>query len=578
MTDNTSAPRSSHTLPPLGTADRSATAVDRLADEYFARCMELDPVAATFNGLPGHESEYPDYGPRGRAARARLDSQTLRALDTVEPVDDVDRVTLHALRDELELAGELHAAGMDASAVNNIACPVQGIREIFDVMPTGTPEQWEQIIARLRNVPAATEQYVAGLHEAVELGRGPSGPQLREAGEQAASYASDTGSFALLARDPAAPEALRASLAEAAGMAREAYSDLARVLREDFAATARDSDAVGEDEYRLRLRSFLGARLEPAEVYAWGVEELRRLDEEQHELAQRIAPGASVREAMDALNADPARQLHSTGELQRWMQELSDTALADLAGTHFEITEPMRDLECRIAPTRDGIIYYSQPSHDFSRPGRMWWSVPEDVAVHTTWEETTTVYHEGVPGHHLQFATALANAGELNDWRRMGIWVSGHGEGWALYAERLMADLGYLDDPGDRMGMLDSQRLRTVRVIFDVGYHCGYTIPAELGELLGGARAGEVWTPQDGWEFLRHNVIMDPAVLRFEWLRYMGWPGQAPSYKIGQRLWLEAREQAMAREGQNFDLKRFHSRALRLGSVGLDTLGYALAL
>ena len=99
-----------------------------------------------------------------------------------------------------------------------------------------------------------------------------------------------------------------------------------------------------------------------------------------------------------------------------------------------------------------------------------------------------------------------------------------------------------------------------------------------LGEMLGGARAGEVWTPEDGWKFLRHNVAMAEGTLRFEWLRYMGWPGQAPSYRIGLQMWLDAREQAMAREGEDFDLKRFHSRALRLGSVGLDTLTYALAL
>ena len=341
---------------------------------------------------------------------------------------------------------------------------------------------------------------------------------------------------------------------------------------------ARPSDACGLEDYRLHLASFLGARREPREIYDWAVERLIALDSEQRDVADRIQPGASIQEAMAALNADPARQLHSPEELQAWMQKLSDTALDTLADSQFEITEPMRTLECCIAPTQDGIIYYTPPSADFSRPGRMWWSVPEGVSQHNTWEETTTVYHEGIPGHHLQCATALANAGELNEWRRMGIWVSGHGEGWALYAERLMADLGYLDDPGDRMGMLDSQRLRTVRVIFDVGFHCGYTIPSELGGLLGGARAGEVWTPQDGWEFLRHNVVMDPAVLRFEWLRYMGWPGQAPSYKIGQRLWFEARERARQREGEDFDLKDFHSRALRLGSVGLDTLDYALAL
>ena len=208
----------------------------------------------------------------------------------------------------------------------------------------------------------------------------------------------------------------------------------------------------------------------------------------------------------------------------------------------------------------------------------MWWSVPEGVDSFATWQETTTVYHEGVPGHHLQVATAIANAGELNRWRRLGVWVSGHGEGWALYAERLMDELGHLQDPGDRMGMLDAQRLRTARVVFDVGFHCGFRIPPELGDALGGARPGEVWSPGDGWRFLRENVVLDDATLRFEWLRYMGWPGQAPSYQLGRRLWEQARDAARAAAGRGFRLEDFHSRALRLGSVGLDTLEFALNL
>ncbi|CAL8897034.1 DUF885 domain-containing protein [Kocuria varians] len=565
-------------LPPLGSVQRTATAVDELAETYFQRCMDLDPSTATFNGIPGHESEYPDFGPAGREARAELARTTLAQLDRAEPEDDVDRVTLHALRNELELQMDRHRANLDVSEVNNIESPVQSIRQILDAMPRETEQDWRHLAARMANIPAALDQYREGLREAVSLDRRPAAPQIVEAAQQAEQYASKDGSFAALAADPAAPGSVREDLRRSADAARAAYREIAESLRGEFSEGARESSASGPEDYALHLASFLGARLDPREVYDWGVQQLLALDAEQRDLAEQIRPGASIQEAMAALNEDPARQLHSPEELREWMQGLSDAALDALAGSHFEITEQMRTLECCIAPTHDGIIYYTPPSGDFSRPGRMWWSVPEGVTQHNTWEETTTVYHEGVPGHHLQCATALANAGELNAWRRMGIWVSGHGEGWALYAERLMAELSFLDDPGDRMGMLDSQRLRTVRVIFDVGFHCGFEIPEALGEMLGGARAGQTWTPEDGWKFLRHNVAMAESTLRFEWLRYMGWPGQAPSYKVGQQMWLDAREQAMAREGESFDLERFHSRALRLGSVGLDTLTYALAL
>lgn len=570
--------RTTPALSPLGTVHRPVTRVDELANQHFDRSMKLDPLAATLNGLTGYGPAYPDYGPQGRADRAQLRAETLRALDTAQPADTVDQVTIHALRNRLKLEADLHAADLDVAPVNNIASPVQWVREIFDNMPTNDSQDWQQIIERLRHVPRALESYTEGLHEAASLGKLASTTQIREAGAQAEAYSELKGPIGSLLAHQSVPAALRDSLESAVTSAREAYAFLVRAFHEDFAASARATDAVGEEEYRLHLQSFLGAQLEPREVYEWGIEQLRLLDEEQRLVAHQISPGASIRESMKALNEDPARRLESTDALRHWMQDLSDQAVDELSKDHFEFTDAMRNLQCMIAPTQDGGIYYTPPSSDFSRPGRMWWSVPEGTTRHATWEETTTVYHEGVPGHHLQFATALANAGELNDWRRMGIWVSGHGEGWALYAERLMEELGYLDDPGDQMGMLDSQRLRTVRVIFDVGFHCGYKVPAELGEMLGSARAGEVWSPQDGWDFLTHNVIMDPSVLRFEWLRYMGWPGQAPSYKLGQELWLDLRKQVQVREGEQFDLKHFHSRALRLGSVGLDTLAHAMTL
>jgi uncharacterized protein (DUF885 family) len=256
------------------------------------------------------------------------------------------------------------------------------------------------------------------------------------------------------------------------------------------------------------------------------------------------------------------------------MQALADKAIAELNGKHFDIEPAARRIECCLTPTSDGSIYYTGPSEDFSRPGRMWWAVPEGVTEFSTWREVTTVYHEGVPGHHLQVSQALLRADKLNRWQRMLCWCSGHGEGWALYAERLMDELGYLEDPGDRLGMLDGQALRACRVIVDIGMHLELEIPRDNPF---GFHPGERWTPELGWEFLRAHTRMEEKVLRFEWKRYLGWPGQAPSYKIGERIWLQAREETRQRKGAGFDLKAFHREALDLGSLGLDPLRKALA-
>ena len=279
-----------------------------------------------------------------------------------------------------------------------------------------------------------------------------------------------------------------------------------------------------------------------------------------------VLPGATVAEAVAHLESSPEHRLVGTDALQRWMQETSDRAVEELSRTHFDVPEEMRTLECRIAPTQEGGIYYTPPSDDFARPGRMWWSVPEGVTEFDTWRELTTVYHEGIPGHHLQCGYAVWNADELNAWRRGALWTSGHGEGWALYAERLMADLGYLDDPADRLGMLDGQRMRAARVVLDIGVHLGKIHP----------ETGEVWTSEDAFAFMRKNVNMNDGFVQFEVNRYLGWPGQAPSYKVGQRIWEQIRDEVKAREGAAFSNKAFHKRALDLGGVGLDTLKSAL--
>ncbi|HEY6794773.1 MAG TPA: DUF885 domain-containing protein, partial [Kineosporiaceae bacterium] len=361
-------------------------------------------------------------------------------------------------------------------------------------------------------------------------------------------------------------------LDHAARLAAAAYAELAGWLRARLLPTARADDAVGPEVYAITSRGFLGTRIDPGDTYDWAVDELARLEDRMAEVSRRLAPDAAdaapgaalVDAAVAALDADPRRVLHGTDALRGWMQDLSDAAIEALAGTHFDIPEPLLRLECRIAPSTAGGIYYTGPSEDFSRPGRMWWSVPAGTTAFSTWRETTTVYHEGVPGHHLQIGQAVAQAGQLNRWRRMGCWLSGHGEGWALYAERLMEELGFLTDPGDLLGMLDAQALRASRVVLDIGVHLRLPAPAEVG--------GGTWDAAKASAFLSSHTRLPEATRRFELDRYLGWPGQAIAYKVGERVWLGLREQALAR-GEN--LRTFHARALEVGAVGLDVLAEA---
>lgn len=564
-----------------GAPQRPATPIDAVADAYVATSAALDPFGATALGVPGHDHEVTDLSPAGHEARAEAARATLAQLDGLAPADEVDAITLAAMRERLGLDLELHDAGEWLADLNVIASPVQGMRDVFDIMATDGPEAWATTAQRLAGLPRAGAGYVESLRLAASRGQVPAIRQVREAIAQAEDLADPSSSFftsfvqgpEAAAAIEAGGDALRAELERGAEAARRTYADLVTFLRDELAPQAPAEDAAGRERYALWSRYFLGATVDLDETYRWGLEELARVVAEQEAVAAEIAgPGATVEQAVAVLDADPSRRLEGTEALQRWMQETSDAAVAALDGVHFTIPDAIRTLECRIAPTQNGGIYYTGPSDDFSRPGRMWWSVPPEVTTFNTWREKTTVFHEGVPGHHLQVGQAVYNRAQLNSWRRLACWVSGHGEGWALYAERLMADLGHLDDPGDRLGMLDGQRMRAARVVLDLGVHLGLEAPERWG--------GGTWDADKAWEFLRANVNMPEQFVRFELNRYLGWPGQAPSYKIGQRIWEQirdgARDSAQAR-GEAFDLREFHARALGMGALPLDVLRTALA-
>lgn len=550
---------------------RTPTPIDAIADAWVDTVAELSPTTATYIGRSEYDDRFGDYSPEGAERAADAARSTLAALEAAAPVDDIDRITREDLARELRLDIELHDAQASLRDLNVIASPAQDIRAVFDLMPTDSVDDWHVVARRLGAVPAATDGYIATLREGIARGVVPAQRQVTEVLTQLERYTADTGFFATFAADatPAEgqlPASLARELSDQAGAARVAYDDLARFLADELAPAAGEDDAVGRELYALHSRRFLGAEIDLDETYEWGLEELARMVAEQESIANEILPGASVEEAVAHLEADPSRKLHGTEALQRWMQKTSDRAVAELGRTHFDIPEPIRRLECMIAPTQEGGIYYTGPTDDFSRPGRMWWSVPEGVTEFDTWRELTTVYHEGVPGHHLQIAQAVYNRSQLNSWRRLLAGTSGHAEGWALYAERLMQQLGYLDDPADRLGMLDGQRMRAARVVLDIGVHLSKPRPDGDG----------VWDHDYALAFMRRNVNMPDAFIQFEVNRYLGWPGQAPSYKVGQRIWEQIRDDAQDAAGPAFSIKEFHKRALDVGGVGLDTLRAAL--
>ena len=555
--------------PRIGQAmTRKPTAIDELSNAWVVKLAELSPSFATYAGFAGGEDKLDDNSPAASERYYNLQKELLAKLEGMEPTDKIDVVSKAALAADLKLGIDLHETGLWKRDLDVLASPAQSIRDIFDLSPVATEADWVNLNKRMRAVDGAIDGYIETLRVGIRDSETPAIRQVNWVVNDLNNITGEDGFFTKFAKAEGVEltAGLRAELVEAGQIATAAYARLQRFLSDELAPVATTEDAIGLERYQLLSQRFLGAKVDLEETLQWGIEELARVKAEQEAVASEIKPGATVAEAIEVLNSDPSRKLHSTEELQAWMQRLSDQAIEELGKTHFDIPQKLRTLECMIAPTNSGVIYYTGPTDDFSRPGRMWWSVPAGVTEFDTWRETTTVYHEGVPGHHLQIATQVYNREELNDWRRMANWCSGHGEGWALYAERLMQDLGFLNDPGDRLGMLDGQRMRAARVVLDLSVHLGKPRLDGTGK----------WDFDYAVAFMTENVNMSAEFINFEVHRYFGWPGQAPSYKIGQRIWEQIRDEAAAKAGASWDIKKFHRDALNLGALGLDTLRSAI--
>ena len=542
-----------------------------LADRYVTRLADASTEVATALGTHPGDDRVPDLSPDGRLVLDDLARETLAALPGARTVDDDDRRCARLLRERLTAGLAAGEAGEHLRAVRNIAGPHQRVRQLFVLMPTATPDDWATVARRMARVPEAFDGWHAALVEGVHQGLHAAPRQLATVVDQLDDWLDGRWWHGFVADGPR-DGAVSSDLHRAADAAAEATAALRdRLAREHLPAAAGTPDAVGEERYRLGARLATGADLDLHETYAWGWEEWGRLDAELRAEAGRVVPGADPLTAMAHLDTDgPA--VDGVEEVRGWLQELMERAVAELDGGHFAIEGPVRRVEAMIAPVGSAAApYYTRPSLDFTRPGRTW--LPTLGATRfPVWNLVSTWYHEGVPGHHLQLARWVQLADQLSVFQTVVGSVSATTEGWALYAERLMDELGYLTLPGARLGYLDAQQMRAVRVVIDIGMHLRLRVPADAPQ-----HAGETWTPEVARAFFGAHSGRPAAFLDSEIVRYLGWPGQAISYKLGERAWLAGRDAARTARGAGFDLAAWHAAALSLGALGLDDLADELA-
>ncbi|MFF4794007.1 DUF885 domain-containing protein [Streptomyces sp. NPDC001276] len=551
----------------------------QVADAYVDELIALDPITGTYLGVKESSSRLPDTSPAGQQALADLARTTLARLDAAERQpgadSDIERRCARLLRERLTAELAVHDADEGLRTVSNIHSPVHSVREVFTITPSATDEDWAAIAERLRAVPAALSGYreslALGLDRKLYGGPQPTAIFIEQLTEWSDTDGNGRGWFEDFASE--GPESLRAELDEADRAATAAVVELRDWMRDVYAPTIGDApDTVGRERYARFSRYFNGTDLDLDEAYAYGWSEFHRLLGEMRQEAEKVLPGAETPWVALAHLDEHGTHIEGVDEVRQWLQDLMDEAIEALDGTHFELAERVRKVESCIAPPGGAAApYYTAPSADFSRPGRTWLPTMGQTRF-PVYDLVSTWYHEGVPGHHLQLAQWAHVAENLSRYQATVGGVSANAEGWALYAERLMDELGFLTDPERRLGYLDAQMMRAVRVIIDIGMHLELEIPADSP-----FHPGERWTPELAREFFGAHSSRPRDFVASELIRYLSMPGQAIGYKLGERAWLLGREKARQRHGAAFDAKAWHMAALSQGSLGLDDLVDELA-
>jgi uncharacterized protein (DUF885 family) len=549
-----------------------ATPVFQLADALVDAYADVSPVEATLAGVGGRDGTWGDLGLDGADAKADLLRSTRARLRALGPMRSRwERVAARAVEGFLDEHLEAHEHGEHLVDLNNIESTLQHLRQAFDLADRSTEAGWEATVARLATIDGAIAGYRARLEQGRSRELVVAKRQVLAGIEQARVQAGDRSFFPTLRREWDASRIedgrLGAALDHGIESARRGFGELADYLEKEYLPAARDEDAVGRERYLRSARRFLGMTIDPVEAYAWGWHEVHAIEAEMARVARSIVPGASVPEVVRVLEADPARSAPSPDAFLAAMRERQERALAELDGAHFDVPEPIRRIDVRMAPPGGALgAYYVPPSEGFDRCGTIWYS-PGDAETFPLYDEISTAYHEGFPGHHLQCGIQVFLAEKLTRLHRLFVMYSGYAEGWALYAEQLMHELGYLERPEYVLGMLSAKLMRACRVVVDIGLHLGLRIPEDEE-----FHPGKTWSWALAAELVHTRAFLRKDHAESEATRYCGWPGQAISYKIGERVILELREEARRRDGARFDLKAFHARVLGAGSVGLEHL------
>ena len=543
----------------------------QLAEDYWESVLRLSPTTATFYGDSRYDDRLPDVGPAGRAEEQRVleDVQARLAAIPADGLDAEDRISADMLRLAVESGANALRLRLDQMAVDQMEGPQVWLLELLNWQPLDSPEAVDRLVARFRAFPAYMQQYLDNLREGARDGRTATRMATERVIGQLEALLSVTPVDSPLGAPASAANGERA--AEVRRAVEEAvypaYRDLHTFLVDEYLPRhARQEPGVwaaadGEEIYAVLARQHTTTDLSPAELHQIGRDELAAIQAEMRAIMARAGDASGdIRAFTQRLISDPANLSRSREEIVATSERLLEQAQAALPRAFGRLPA----IPCVVRPIeefreRDAVAaFYYPPSADASRPGIFYVNTfePASRPRHTL---PALAFHEAVPGHHLQIALAQ-ETGDLPAFRRLsaGWLANAFVEGWALYTERLADELGLYPDAMARYGMLGYQAWRACRLVVDTGLHALR------------------WSRQQAIDFFYENVGLTERETVNEVDRYIIWPGQALSYKIGQREIESLRREAERALGKRFDLRAFHDEVLRHGAIPLSSLRLTL--
>ena len=538
----------------------------KVLEEYTKESFEYDPIGATRAGKDEFNAIWNDYTYQEIDPFLKVAIRTQKKLNKLIPQDRHDEIARRVALAEIDR----YVSEKPDDLVRYYAYwgssynPLEDVAGIFEFMPKKTPADISDIVARLDGIPKVTTEWMSSLKDVQKLGEVNARCRVEWTVENIKNHADKT--FAKLG-ETLDPKKENVKLQRAIKDAQLAFEVTAAWLENVYLKQCKDDFRLGERMYIKHVEWSTGLKVNPRDVYEFGLKEIERINKEMWVVAKEIAPKAKrLTDVASALDKNPRYTIHGRDELKKFFSDITEFAINELDGRYFTLAKQIRRCDVKLDDdTIDESPYYWGPSENLKRAGfGVYPTLGKDSFI--IWQDMSTWYHETVPGHHMQIGTSMVEKNKLTSYQRGEAWNSGYGEGWALYSERLMDELGYFSDPGYRMGYLMNQAMRAARLVVDVGLHLGYR-----------DEHGNVWNLKSAKKFMMDRALLSESYAESEIRRYVSWGGQAVSYKLGERVWLEAREEARERLGDKFSLLKFHMHALKLGPMGLDMLKEELA-